>query len=70
MNSHFNLNYSLIGKHHVAGKDLGTYNQSNIFDHDLLLLTIISMIHELGGEILRPSLYLCSMDAIFSKNML
>ena len=45
MHSHFNLNYSLVGEHHVMGKDLGTYDQSNIFDHDLLLLTIISMIN-------------------------
>ena len=50
MHSHFNLNYSLVGKHHVVGKDLDTYDQLNIFDHDLLLLTIISMINELGGE--------------------
>ena len=35
MNYLLNLNYSLVGKHHVAGKDLGTYDQSNIFDHDL-----------------------------------
>ena len=70
INSHFNLDYSLVGKHHVVGKDLGTYDQSNIFDHDLLLLTIISMINELGGEILSPYLSLCSMDAICSKNML
>ena len=68
--SYFNLNYSLVGKHHVVGKDLGTYDQSNIFDHDLLLFTIISMLNELGGEILRPYLSLCSMDAICSKNML
>ena len=70
INSLFNLNYSLVGKHHVVGKDLGTYDQSNIFDHDLLLLTIISMINELGGKILSPYLYLCSMDAICSNNML
>ena len=54
----------------MVGKDLGTYDQSNIFDHDLLLLTIISMINELGGEILSPYLSLCLMDAICSKNML
>ena len=54
MHSHFNLNYYLVGKHHVVGKYLGTYDQSNIFDHDLLLLTIFSMINELGGEILKP----------------
>ena len=59
IHSHFNLNYSLVGKHHVVGKDLGTYGQSNIFDHDLLLLTIISMINELGGETLSPYLSLC-----------
>ena len=70
MHSHFNLNYSLVGKHHVVGKYLGTYDQSNIFDHDLLLLTIISLIIELGGETLSPYLSLCSMDAICSKNML
>ena len=56
MHSHFNLNYSLVGKHHVVGKDLGTYGQSNIFDHDLSLLTIISVINELGGETLNPYL--------------
>ena len=70
MHSHFNLNYSLVVKHRVVGKDLGTYDQSNIFDHDLLLLTIISMRNELGGKILSPYLPLCSMDAICSKNML
>ena len=70
MKSHLNLNYSLVGKDHVVRKDLGTYDQSNIFDHDLLLLTIISMINELGGETLSPYLSLCSMDVICSKNML
>ena len=60
----------LFGKHHVMGKDLGTYGQSNIFDHDLLLLTIISMINELESETLSPYLSLCSMAAICSKNML
>ena len=54
----------------MVGKDLGTYDQTNIFDHDLLLLTIISMINELGGKILSPYFSLCSMDAICSKNML
>ena len=67
MHSHFNLNYHLVGKHNVVGKDLGTYGQSNIFDHDLLLLTIISMINELGGKTLSPYLSLCSMVAICSK---
>ena len=66
----FNLNYSLVGKNHVVGKDPGTYGQSNIFDHELLLLTIISMINKLGGETLSPYLSLCSMDAICFKNML
>ena len=61
---------SLVGKHHVVEKDLSTYDQSNIFDHELLLLTIISMINELGGETLCPYLSLCSMDVICSKNML
>ena len=70
INSHFNLNCSLVGKHHVVGKDLGTLYHSNIFDHDLLLLTIISMINELGGETSSPYLSLCSMDAICSKSML
>ena len=41
-----------------------------ILDHELLLLTIIYMISELGGETLSPYLSLCSMDAICSKNML
>ena len=70
MHYHFNLNYSLVGKHHVVGKYLRTYDQSNIFDHDLLLLIIISMINELGGETLSPYLSLCLMDAIYSENML
>ena len=70
MHSHFNLKYYLVGKHHVVGKDLGTYDHSNIFDHELLLLTIISMKDELGGKTLSPYLSLCSMDAICSKNML
>src|SRR6266566_9679664 len=67
--SYSNL-HLLVGKHHVVGKDLGTYGQSNIFDHDLLLLTIISMINELGGGKLSPYLSLCSMDVVCSKNML
>ena len=62
--------YSLVDKHYVVGNDPGTYSHSNIFDHDLLLLTIISMINELGGETSSPYLSLCSMDAICSKNML
>ena len=62
--------YYLVGKHRVLGKDLSIYGHANIFDHDLLLLTIISMINELGGKILSPYLSLCSMDAICSKNML
>ena len=70
IHSHFNLNNSLVGKHHVVGKDPGTYGQPNIFDHELLLLTIISMINKLGGETLSPYLPLCSIDAICSKNML
>ena len=68
--SHVNLNYSLVGKYHVVGIDPGTYGQSNIFDHELLLLTIISMINKLGGETLSPYLPSCLMDAICSKNML
>ena len=70
INSHFNLDYSLVGMHHVVGKDLGTYGQTNIFDHDLLLLTIISMINELGGKILSPYLSLSLKNAICSNNML
>ena len=62
--------YSLVGKHHVMGKDLSIYGHSNIFDHELLLLTITYMISKLGGETLSPYLSLCSMDAICSKNML
>ena len=62
--------YSLVGKHHVMGKDLSIYGHSNIFDHELLLLTIIYMISELGGETLSPYLSLSLMDAICSKNML
>ncbi len=52
------------------GKDLSIYVHSNIFDHELLLLTIIYMISELGGETLSPYISLCLMDAICSKNML
>ena len=62
--------YSLVGKHHVMGKDLSIYGHSNIFDHELLLLTIIYMINKLGGETLSPYLSLCSMNTICSKNML
>ena len=62
--------YSLVGKCHVMGKDLSIYGHSNIFDHELLLLTIIYMISKLGGETLSPYLSLCLMDAICSKNML
>ena len=62
--------YSLVGKHHVMGKDLSIYDHSNIFDHELLLLTIIYMISKLGGETLSPCLSLCLTDAICSKNML
>jgi hypothetical protein len=57
--------YSLVGKHHVVGKDPGTYGHSNIFDHELSLLTIISMINKLGGETLSPYLSVCSVDAIY-----
>ena len=32
--------YSLVGKHHVVEKDLSIYGHSNIFDHELLLLTL------------------------------
>ena len=32
--------YSLVGKHHVMEKDLSIYGHSNIFDHELLLLTL------------------------------
>ena len=70
MHSHFNLNYSLVGKHHVVGKDLAHMASQIYFDHDLLLLSITSMINELGGETSSPYLSLCSMDAICSKNML
>ena len=70
MHSHFNLKYSLVGKHPVVGENPGTYDQSNIFDHELLLLTIISMINELGGKTLSPYLSMCSMGAICSINML
>ena len=68
--SYFNLNYSLVGKHYVMGKYLGTYGHSNIFDHEFLLLTIIYMINKLGGKTLSPYLSLCLTDAICSKNML
>ena len=68
--SYSNLNYSLVGKHHVVGKYPSIYGHSNIFDRELLLLTIIYMISKLGAETLSPYLSLCSMDAICSKNML
>ena len=61
--------YSLVGKHHVMERSKHIW-RSNIFDHELLLLTIIYMINKLGGETLSPYLSLCSMDAICSKNML
>ena len=32
--------YSLVGKHRVLGKDLSIYGHSNIFEHELLLLTL------------------------------
>ena len=44
--SHFNPNYSLVGKHHVVGKDPSIYGHSNIFDNELLLLTIIYKINK------------------------
>ena len=62
--------YSLVGKHRVLGKDLRIYGHANIFNHELLLLTIIYMINKLGGETLSPYLSMCLMDAICSKNML
>ena len=68
--SYSNLNYSLVGKHHVVGKDTSIYGHSNIFDHELLLLTIIYMINKLGGETLSPYLPLCLIDVVCSKNML
>ena len=61
--------YSLVGKHHVM-EDISIYGHSNIFDHELLLLTIIYMISKLRGETLSPYLSLYSMYAICSKNML
>ena len=33
------LFYFLFGKHHVVGKDLGTYIQLDMSEHELLLLT-------------------------------
>ena len=65
-----NLKYSPLGKHHVVGKDPGTYIQLNIYDHELLLLTIIFVISKLGGETLNPHLPLCPMETVCSKNML
>ena len=62
--------YSLVGKHRVLGKYLTIYGHANIFDQELLLLTIIYMISELGGKTLSPYLSLCLMDAVCSKNML
>ena len=62
--------YSLVGKHCVLGKDQSIYGHANIFDHELLLLTIINMINKLGCKTLSPNLSLCSMDAICSNNML
>ena len=68
--SYFNLNYSLVGKHHVVRKDPSIYGHSNIFDHELLLLTNFYMINKLGGETLIPYLHLCLTEAICYKNML
>ena len=59
----------LVGKHHLVGKDPNIYIESNIFDHDSLLLTIIFMISMLGGKTLSPYLSVCSMDVVCSKNM-
>ena len=59
-----------LGKHHVVGKHPNIYGRSNIFDHELLLLTIIYMINKLGGKTLGPYLSVCSTDVICSKNML
>ena len=55
-----------LGKHHVARKDPSIYGHSNIFDHELLLLTIICMINKLGGDTLSLYLSMCSTDAICS----
>ena len=57
--------YSLVGKHRVMGKDLSIYGHSNIFDQELLLLTIIYMINKLGGKTLSPYLSLCLIDMLF-----
>ena len=70
MHSHFNLNYSLVGKHHVVGGNPGIYGHPNIFDHELLLFDNYLYVNKLGGETLSPYLSLCSTDAICSKNML
>src|SRR4051812_24423279 len=63
------LPVSLV-KHHVVEKDPSIYGHSNIFGHELLLLTIIYMISMLGGETLSPYISLCSMEVVCSKNML
>ena len=62
--------YFLVAKHRVEGKDLMIYGRANIYNHEVLLLTTIYKISELGGETLSPYLSLCLMDAICSKNML
>ena len=62
--------YSPLGKHYVVRKDPGTYIQLNIYDHELLLLTIIPEVNKLGGETLNPHLPLCLMETGCSKNML
>ena len=53
-----------LGKHHVVGKDPRIYGHSNIFDPELLLLTIIFMINKLGGETLSPYLSMRSMSQL------
>ena len=34
------ISTSLVGKHHVVGKDLGTYIQLDVGNHELLLLSL------------------------------
>ena len=60
-----------IGKHcTMLGKDPHTYIQLNIYDHELLLLTIISMVSKLGYASLNSYLPLCLIETTCSKNML
>ena len=60
--SHSNLLFSWQAS--CGGERLSIYGHSNIFDHELLLLTIIYMISKLGGKTLSP-IFLCVRWMLF-----